>query len=114
MDTMSAFAMGMANRGRESRVFDWDKAALLLRERGVQSAEAGLSGDMGWTGGVILRDGKPLDRSETYTYLASTWAIPIIVIDGEEIECWRMESATPEWDSDTYWPDSARAIFAGD
>jgi hypothetical protein len=112
MDTLSAYALGQANRGRESRVFDWDKAATLIRERNAQDARAGLSGDWEWTGGAILADGKPVPRENTYTYLASTWAIPELEIDRETIDCWRVESETPGWDSDTYWPESALAILA--
>ncbi len=74
MDTISAFAMGMANRSKESMVFDWDKAAKLIKERQPNSAEAGLSGDWGCTGGEIYRDGEPILNS--YTFLASTWATP--------------------------------------
>lgn len=112
MDTMSAFAMGQANRGKERMVFDWDKAARLIAERGAKSASAGLHGDWDWTGGPILSDGVPVPHDETYVYLASTWATPELEIDGETIDCYRMESETPGWDSDTYWPESARALLS--
>ena len=32
MNTLSAFAMGAANRGKELMVFDWDKAAKLIKK----------------------------------------------------------------------------------
>lgn len=111
MDSMSAFLMGEANRGKERKVFDWDKAAQLIKEKNAKHAAAGLSQDWEWTGGDILRDGKPVAREETYTYLASTWATPQLEIDGEVISCFRMESEVPGWDSGTYWPDSALAII---
>ena len=111
MDTMSAFAMGEANRGKELMVFDWERAAQIIRERGSMSASAGLSGDWEFTGGEILRDGKPMSRKDTYTYLASTWAIPELEIDCEIIECYRMQSKTPGWDSDTFWPEEALKIL---
>lgn len=38
MDTMSAFMIGMVNRGRERMVFDWDKAARIIKERGIENA----------------------------------------------------------------------------
>lgn len=107
MGTMSAFVLGEASRGREAKVFDWDKAAMLIKERGATSARAGLSDDWKWTGGDILRDGKPIPDGDTYTYLASTWATPELEIDGEIIACYRMASDTPGWNSDTYWPESA-------
>lgn len=43
MDTMSAFAKGEANRGKELMVFDWDKAAQLISERKPSVASAGLA-----------------------------------------------------------------------
>ena len=114
MDTLSAFAMGQANRGKESKVFDWDRAAEILRSKGVMNAEAGLEGDMEYTGGSILREGKPTPADDTYVFLSSTWATPILVFDRTELECWRMESETPGWNADTYWPESARKILSGD
>ncbi len=111
MDNMSAFAMGQANRGNELKVFDWELAAKIIKERGALNASAGLSGDWEWTGGKILRDGTPVPKDETYTYLASTWATPELEIDGETIDCYRIQSETPGWDSGTYWPDEALAIL---
>jgi len=109
MDTMQAFAMGQANRSKELMVFDWDKAAALIRERGAQIASAGLSGDWDWTGGPIYEDGAP--DTESYTYLASTWATPEIEIDGKTVDCFLMQSETPGWDASTKWPESALHIL---
>lgn len=111
MDTMSAFAMGQANRHRELMVFNWDKAAEIIRERKPALARAGLCGDWGYTGGTIYEDGDPVKDSDTF--LASTWATPELEIDGETIDCYRMKSETPNWDSDTKWPESALAILNG-
>lgn len=111
MDSMMALAMGTANRGKELMVFDWEKAAKIIKKRKAREASAGLRGDWGWTGGDILRDGKPVPQEETYTYLASTWATPELNIDGEIIPCYRMKSKTPGWDSGTYWPDEALKIL---
>lgn len=111
MDTLTAFMLGEANRGREMKVFDWDKAARIIWDHNAKSADAGLIEDWEWTGGSILSDGAPVPEEETYTYLASTWATPVLIIDGEEIECYRMESKTPGWGSGTYWPASALKIL---
>lgn len=112
MDTMSAFAMGESNRHKPVMVFDWDKAARLIKDSGAKSASAGLDGDWEWTGGSILSEGKP--DMESYTYLASTWATPQICLDdGVEQECWKWRSDTPDWDSHTKWPESALAILNG-
>lgn len=106
MDTMSAFAMGEVNRGKEMKVFDWDKAVELIKEHGIRNATAGLELDMEWTSGTILKDGKPV--MDDYTYLGSIWAIPILLDDDtdEEYECWIMDSKT-KYDEDTKWPESA-------
>lgn len=112
MDSFTAFAVGEANRGKETMVFDWDKAARIIKKRNAQTASAGLKGDWEWTGGEILRDGKPVPKEETYTYLASTWAIPELDVDGKIIPCFKMKHELPEYDSDTYWPQSALNILA--
>lgn len=109
MDTMSAFAMGQANRGKESMIFDWDKAATIIKERGAKNASAGLAGDWEYTGGDILIDGKIPDDSSCY--LSSTWATPELEIDGEIIDCYKMRTETDGWDSGTFWPESARKIL---
>ena len=111
MNTLLAFAIGEANRGREEMVFDWDKAAEIIRATGANYAAAGLRDDWEYTGGTIFEDGKPC--MDDYTFLASTWAKPELSVNGENIECYRMESETPGWDSDTKWPDSALAILQG-
>ena len=110
MDTMEAFAMGNANRNKELMVFDWHKATKLIKERNATEASAGLSGDWEWTGGNIFSDGKP--DTESYTYLASTWATPEIEIDGEVIDCFIMQNESHGWGCDTKWPESALALLA--
>lgn len=113
MDTLTAFARGQAAQGNRARVFDWDKAAAIIVNGGVQSAAAGLEDDWEYTGGDILRDGQPVPADDTYTYLASTWAMPQLLIHGEAcVPCWTWEDET-DWDSHTYWPDSALAILRG-
>jgi hypothetical protein len=94
-------------------VFDWHKAAQLIKERKPQVASAGLQSDWEWTGGDIYKNGKPIPRSQTYAYLASTWATPELDMDGKVIPCFLMESETPKgaWGSSTYWPPSARKIL---
>ena len=110
MDSMSAFALGEAAKGNPRKVFDWDQAAKRIAETKPRAADAGLEGDLEWTGGAIWRDGAIVPQEETYTYLASTWATPILILDGEEEPCWKWEEETPGWDSGTYWPESARLL----
>lgn len=110
MNTWAAFAMGEANRGKEMMVFDWNKAARLIRERKPECASAGLRGDWEYTGGAIYEDGKPVMGD--YTYLASTWAVPELDMDGAIVECFRMKHEVPGWDSKTKWPKSALDILS--
>lgn len=112
MNTMRAFMMGLANRGKEQMVFDWDKAAEIIRERKPKYACAGLRSDWEYTGGKIYEDGKIVTNE--YTFLSSCWAVPELSIDGEIIPCYKMQHEVPKWDADTKWPKSARAILSGD
>lgn len=111
MNSLEAMARGEAARaaGAKHRVFDWDKAAELIRERKPKQAGAGLSGDWEWTGGTIFEDGKPV--TDSYTYLESNWATPELELDGETIDCWRYVDETDGWNADTKWPESALKIL---
>lgn len=113
METLAAFAMGEATRGNPLRIFDWKRAAELIRKRKPEVASAGLAGDWEWTGGKIYRDGAPVPRAETYTYLASTWAVPELDLDGDVQGCWVWMDGTG-WDAETYWPDEALAVLRGE
>lgn len=111
MDTMTAFLLGESTKHLEPKVFDWEKAARLIRESGANEASAGLSGDWEWTGGAIFRNGEPVPEEETYVYLASTHATPELELNGEVVDCYRLKSETPGWGSDTYWPPEALAAL---
>lgn len=90
-------------------VFDWDKAANLINEHQPDIAFAGLESDEEYTQGVIYKENMPIH--DEYTYLASTWATPQIVLDGIAHDCYVMESET-EWGPDTKWPESALNIIS--
>lgn len=93
-------------------VFDWTKAARLIKEKKPELVEAGLNGDFECTGGRIYEGGKLVPKDETYTYLASCWAIPTIVLDGVDEPCFYREDEEPrDWDANTYWPEEARKIL---
>lgn len=116
MNTMKAFAMGQMADVNNSprRVFDWRCAVRLIKRYNLKNADAGLSEDMEWTSDCILRDGKPVVE-DTYTYLASNWATPILVDrdTGEEFECWEFEDNS-QYDSDTVWPKDALEMLNGE
>ena len=109
MNTALAFRMGEMNRHKELMVFDWDKAARLIRDSECEYANAGLRGDWEYTGGCIFSNKRAV--MDDYTFLASTWAVPEIEIDGVVHECYKMESETNGWNSDTKWQKSARDIL---
>ena len=109
MNSILAFAKGEAHRNCERMVFDWDEAARRIKASGCSVASAGLRDDWEYTGGAIFYGGQPC--FDSYTYLASTWAVPELVINGEVEPCYKMEHEVPGWDSDTKWPQSALDIL---
>lgn len=112
MDTLQAAMRAAAAPPNSDKVFDWHKAAQIIKDRQPFRAEAGLEGDHEWTGGTIYRDGKPVFND--YTYLASSWCPAELVIDDEYIECWLPAAEQPGWGAHTKWPESALAILNGD
>ena len=108
MDSMIALMMGEMHRNDKRKVFDWDKAAELIIKYDLTDADAGLKEDWCFTGGNILTDGNL--NINSYTYLASTWATPVLWTDDAIYECWVWEDET-DWDRDTKWPQSAIEIL---
>jgi len=108
MDSMKALAMAEANRGKPLKTFDWVKAAHYLKNNNIKNASAGLYSDLEWTGGYILTGGKIVESE--HMYLASIWALPVLVIGEKEIECWEYDS---KYDAKTVWPQEARDIYNG-
>lgn len=113
MNVDDLIAVSSASVGLESRVFDWDKAAKIIRDSGAISASAGLDEDWWWTAGDIYTDGLPRLGDQSGPYLASTRATPVLEIGGERVACFRMASDVPEWDQSTNWPQSAIDILKG-
>jgi hypothetical protein len=111
MDTLSAFKRGQFTKDNEPMVFDWELAAMMIKEKKPHIASAGLRDDWTYTGGCIYKHGKPVKKEDTYTYLASKWAVPEIELDGIRYPCYKMKSKTPGWDADTYWPAEALKIL---
>ena len=111
MDILQAFIMGEANRGKEMKVFDWVKAAELIKAHNPDIAEAGLAEDWYATGGEIFARGEIIPEDKTYVYLTSTWATPVLRLDGQEFDCWKKESELPNYEQESYWPKNAMAIL---
>ncbi len=95
----------------DAKVFDWDLAVNILLFEGATEACAGLAEDWGETRGWILRGGKPIARSESYTYLASQWATPVLKIGDTVYDCFQLQSLAPELDAYTFWPEEAKAAW---
>lgn len=94
------------------KVFDWDKAAEIINQRLISdpelTADAGLEGDLSCTSGTIFENGKP--EMESYTYLESNWAIPTLLINGdEEIPCW-VDVGGSRFDSGSTWDEKSLEI----
>jgi hypothetical protein len=112
-DFVGGMYTGMANSARAKadgqgpKVFDWNKAATLIAERKPKLAEAGLAEDWNNTSGTIFEDGDTC--SDSYCYLYSAWATPLLVLDGEEIECYT--DASSGWGANTLWPKSALELL---
>jgi hypothetical protein len=92
-------------------VFDWSRAAELIKERNPTLVSAWLDGDFEWTECDIYADGKPV--LDGYTYLASMWAPPTINVDGMRSYCYKLQSEAPDWDAHTRWPKEALQILEG-
>lgn len=112
MNTPDALEMGRLNRHKELMVFDWIKAAEIIRYYNVKNACVGLHGDWLQDGNSILKDGRPV--RECRVFFASTWAEPELKIGNKIIKCYRMQNEVPSWDGKTYWPKEALDILHGD
>ena len=112
MNPLKVFANGIATRNQESKVFDWQKAANLIKEALKANpklyVEAGLEEDWSCTADVIMQNGEVVHGMP---YLASTWATPIVVIGEVEHECYKMAHEVPDWNYDTVWPEVALDIL---
>ena len=112
MRTIDAIEIARKSIGKEQMVFDWDKAATLIKEKGAKVARAGLRDDWEYTGGDIYFRGSILTNRGTF--LASTWAVPEIRLDFDPpVPCYKMAHEVPRWDAKTVWPKSARRILEG-
>lgn len=86
-------------------VFDWVKAAQMIKALNANEASAGLDGNWEWTAGCIYQDGRPVLNATPF--LASAFLTPKLLIAGELHECFVMEDDRPDWNEHTVWPPEA-------
>jgi hypothetical protein len=102
MKTSQAIVRAAINKDKPLMVFDWVKAAKIIKEKKPKVATAGLLDDEEWTAGIIYKDGKIV--TDEYTHLSSTWATPVLIIKDKKIPCYTFDT---KWDHDTKWPEEA-------
>lgn len=91
------------------KYMDWDKVQQVVDEHPNSVIYAGLAEDWGCTSGLIYAKGKYYDG---YVYGCSTWATPIVDVDGEEIECWTYRETKEGSDKPTWWGDGQELLDA--
>lgn len=111
METLEAFRMAVMHTESKEMVFDWHKAARIIKDRPNETASAGLRGDWEYTGGVIWCDGQPCFDNQDWIFLSSTWAIPELAIGNDVYPCFVFTEDFPQWHAHTFWPSSAREII---
>ncbi len=108
------FAQELQSRlhSKHAMVFDWIKAATIIRDQQPTIARAGLRDDWKYTRGTIWRDGKPTLRKDKYTFLAYLWATTVLKLNSKAaaIECYQQYDELPNYDQSTFWPVEALAI----
>lgn len=75
---------------RRKKVFDWDKALKIIKEKKPRVARAGLAENWVWTYETICFNGQIIAKSPIC--LESEWGTPILRLDDEnDIECYVIE-----------------------
>ena len=106
-----------AAKDKPLMVFDWDKAAEIIKSNLEKypnlRAEAGLQGDWEYTGGIIYEN--KLSVTSDYTYLASNWAIPtLLLFNGEdevlEVGCYALKDES-RFTSESKWDEKSLKIL---
>ena len=109
-DACSVLVNEAIDNGGVAKVFNWIKAANIIKENPEKTWYAGLLEDWYWTSDIIWKNGHTTDCDELYPY--SIWATPILMStdNSEFIECW-VPADEVDWDDDTKWPEEALNII---
>lgn len=92
-------AIAGSNPIGKMRYMDWEKVKEIIETHQNAIIYAGLREDWNNTSGLIYAKGKYYNG---YVFGASSWATPIVDVDGVEIECWTTEETIegadkPSW-----------------
>lgn len=84
----------------DMKYMDWQKVQKVVDEHPNSVIYAGLMEDWNNTSGLIYAKGKYYDG---YVYGCSSWATPIVDVDGKEIECWTNEETAEVSHKPIWW-----------
>lgn len=90
-------------------IFDWTHAAELIKKLKPKTAYAGLMEDWSSTSGKIIHNYEPY--LEDYTFLASSWAHPVLKIDDVFYDCYITGKRKPDCNEYTKWPKEAIEVL---
>ena len=94
-----------------TKYMDWKKVQQIVNDHPNSVIYAGLMEDWSNTSGLIFAKGK---YYKGYVYGSSTWATPIVDVDGEEIECWTYEKTEEGSDRPTWWGNEQELLSEDD
>lgn len=71
------------------RVFDWDRAAALIKATGARTALAGIDKDWVSSSDSIFEDGRARADSACQAWTENPAMSPCLVLDGKRISCYK-------------------------
>lgn len=90
-------------------IFDWMHAAELIKKLNPKTAYVGLMDDWSNTSGKIINNYRPYWGD--YTFLASSWAHPVLKISDALYKCYIIEELKPDCNEYTKWPKEAIEVL---
>lgn len=91
-----------------TKYMDWNKVKEVVEKNPNAVIYAGLMEDWNNTSGLIFAKGKYYDGDCFYG--CSSWATPIIDINGEEIECWTYDKTEEVSDIPSWWGNGKQLL----
>jgi hypothetical protein len=91
----------------DMKYMNWKKVQEIVDAHPNSVIYAGLMEDWNNTSGLIFAKGRYYDG---YVFGCSTWATPIVDVDGEEIECWTYEETKEGSDKPNWWGNGQKLL----